>query len=142
VRNSDHAEIADWIKQQSWHKGGIVLLGMSHGGATAMDAAARPSTALHFVAAISMYPGCSMVKDIGQPLIPVQVHLGAKDTWTPCLDYNWTGYSDVHIYDAGHGFDISRGHGAVINGQRIVYRHKEARLSQERIREFLNLYLR
>jgi dienelactone hydrolase len=107
-----------------------------------MDAAARPSTALHFVAAISMYPGCGMVKDIGQPTIPVQVHLGAKDTWTPCLDYNWTGYTAVHIYDAGHAFDIARGHGNVINGQRIEYQPDAAELSRTRIQEFLNSHLR
>lgn len=140
-RNIDHIEVAAWIRQQPWHQGNIVMLGMSHGGATAMDAAAKPETAKLLAAAISMYPGCSLVKDLGKPQIPVQVHLGSKDTWTPCLDYNWTGYSEVHIYPAGHGFDITQGDGSVINGQRIVYEPKSAELSRERIREFLKTYL-
>jgi len=141
-RNIDISELIDWIKIQKWHKGDVALIGMSHGGAVAIDAAINENIYYKLKASVALYPGCTLVRsNYDNPKFPVQVHLGRQDNWTPCLSSNWSNY-ESYVYDnAGHAFDVdlpkrqSAGH-------TIWFDKEAAAISQSRIKDFLSKNLK
>jgi len=85
-RKPELVETAQWIKTQPWHKGGIALVGWSH-GATAAISIANDSSIKEFNAIAAYYPQCSGKIAIGttfdNPTVPTILFLGARDDWTP-----------------------------------------------------------
>jgi len=140
-RNQDIGELIDWIKTQSWHSGEVALIGMSHGGAVAIDAAINANTYGRLKAAVALYPGCMNIRyNYENPKIPVQVHLGKQDSWTPCLSSNWSNY-ELYVYEnAGHSFDIDRPKRQYA-GYTLWYDKEATTLSQDRIKGFLAKHL-
>jgi dienelactone hydrolase len=137
-RNLDISELADWIEKQPWHRGRIGIIGMSHGGATVIDAAINPGTFKKFSAGVALYPGCMNVRsNYENPLFPVQVHLGKQDGWTPCLSSNWSNYESYVYENAGHSFDINMPTRRFA-GYTLWFDSEATAKSQKRIREFLD----
>jgi dienelactone hydrolase len=136
-RNIDISELVDWIKIQKWHKGDVALIGMSHGGAVAIDAAINENTYPKLKASVALYPGCMLVRyNYDKPKIPVQVHLGKQDNWTPCLSSNWSNY-EFYVYEnAGHSFDMDLPKRQYA-GHTLWYDKEATIISQMRIKEFL-----
>jgi dienelactone hydrolase len=85
-RKPEIVEAAKWAKTQSWHKGGVALVGWSHGAITAIAVANDPNIK-EFSAVAAYYPGCSGKIAIGttfdNPRVPTLLFLGARDDWTP-----------------------------------------------------------
>ena len=143
-RNQDIGELVDWIKSQPWHSGEVALIGMSHGGAVAIDAAINENTYGRLKATVALYPGCINIRyNYENPKIPVQVHLGKQDSWTPCLSSNWSNANfDSYVYEnAGHSFDIDRPKRQYA-GYTLWYDKEATILSQDRIKNFLAKHLR
>ncbi|MDP3701391.1 MAG: dienelactone hydrolase family protein [Hylemonella sp.] len=69
----------NWIKQQPWHSGKIFMVGWSHGGGVAMAASTKKDLGL--TKAVAVYPWCD--SRFSDAVIPIQVHIGAADDWTP-----------------------------------------------------------
>jgi dienelactone hydrolase len=141
-RNEDIGELVDWIKTRDWHLGGVGLIGMSHGGAVAIDAAINTNTHERLKATIALYPSCINIRyNYENPKIPVQVHLGKQDNWTPCLSSNWSNYESYVYENAGHSFDIDRPKRRY-DGYTLWYDREATTLSQDRIKNFLAKHLR
>lgn len=110
--NEDVALAAAWTRQQSWHTGGLFIMGWSHGGSVALVASTKKE--LGFVKAAAIYPWCD--NHHRTAVIPVQIHMGADDDWTPphrCkslysglfgIGSNRNG-SYIEYPDATHAFD-------------------------------------
>ena len=141
-RNLDTSELAEWIQKQSWHRGKVGIIGMSHGGGTVIDAAINPATFEKISAGVALYPGCKIVRyNYDNPRFPVQVHLGKLDTWTPCLSSNWSNY-DSYVYEnAGHSFDIDMPK-RQFQGFTLWFDREATELSQSRIKAFVDKNLR
>ena len=114
-RAEDLADLAWWIKQQSWHKGGIAVIGFSAGGSTTLNIASNRDIASRFVATVSYYPACGSNpqrtypgRDFSVPLIPSLIHFGGSDDWTPPdLCYPYVQKYEHYTYpNATHGWDI------------------------------------
>ena len=114
-RAKDLADLALWIKQQSWHKGGIAVIGFSAGGSTTLNIASNRDIADRFVATVSYYPACGSspqyfypARDFSVPLIPSLIHFGGSDDWTPPdLCYPYVQKYEYYTYpNATHGWDI------------------------------------
>ena len=106
-RAEDLTQVAMWIQKQSWHSGKIGMIGFSHGGGAVTRTANETSL---ISAGVAYYPGCRWAKDIN-PQVPVQIHIGTEDTWTPsfqCVALAKTSnLYDLHLYEgATHAFDI------------------------------------
>jgi dienelactone hydrolase len=107
----------------------IALLGWSHGGSSVLatidgrDAAvaefrSRPGAPPFFRAAVAFYPGCQPWLRRWRAAVPLAIHIGEIDDWTPAapcvaLGDDAKGHDppvDVHVYaDSHHGFDAPRG---------------------------------
>lgn len=85
-RKPEIVEAAKWVKTQAWHKGGVALVGWSHGAITALAVANDP-TIKEFSAVAAYYPGCTGKIAVGttfdEPQVPTLVFLAARDDWTP-----------------------------------------------------------
>lgn len=87
-RRADAHAAAAWAGAQPWGagRGGVLLLGWSHGGSTALAAVQAPVPPGLIRAAVALYPGC---RRIGQaqpawaPAVPMLLLLAAEDDWTP-----------------------------------------------------------
>jgi dienelactone hydrolase len=123
TRRGDAIAAVDWLSTHpDVNPRGIVLLGWSHGGTTALSAlnSAGPAHARNVAAAIVFYPGCSsFLKQSFQLQAPVLMLLGEKDDWTPpgrCIELAERTRKaqpdvdlDVHLYsDSYHGFDSTQ----------------------------------
>ncbi len=97
------------LKLQSWHAGPIHLLGWSHGGTLALQVS---KLGLGVSKAVAMYPWCE--RQFANPQIPVQIHIGAADDWTPAyrcsgLYWSFVGKSLGTLFEypgAFHDFDM------------------------------------
>lgn len=140
-RSEDIPSIVNWVSDQPWHKGKIVIIGASHGGGTTAYAANDVRIKDKLAGTILFYPSCKMVREkYSNPLVPSIVYLGAKDKWTPCLDGAWDNY-EKHVYsEAGHGFDINLGYRNFM-GHDLWYDGEAARDSEKRTKDFLNKVL-
>lgn len=82
-RKYELIEAARWAKSQSWHRGGVALVGWSH-GATAALSISNDSDIKEFDVIAAYYPACNMPGvRYTSPNRPTVVFLGGQDTWTP-----------------------------------------------------------
>lgn len=131
----------------------IGLLGYSHGGWTALSAAAEPITASNggkpFAAIVAYYPICH---DDHPPLASdLQILIGGADDWSsPKACEQWVAkYADatghkplLKIYPgAFHSFDVNRPE-RVYLGHKLGYDAKAAADSFKVTRQFLDSHLR
>lgn len=113
-RADDLEEVAQTVRKENWHRGAIAVIGMSHGGATALVVGGSPKISA-ISASVALYPGCMHIaqRDVESPRIPTQVHLGEKDHWTPvssCMLVTsaFKRYHSHFVYpNAGHAYDIA-----------------------------------
>ena len=118
VRRGDALAAAAWAQARPWAApGGVVVMGWSHGGRTALTALIDPPSGL-VRAAIALYPGCAGFERAGldrAPAAPLLMLLGEADDWTdpaPCqrLAARHPGRIAAVTYPgAGHGFDALAG---------------------------------
>jgi len=113
-RSEETYEMAEFIKKQPWHKGGIGYIGFSHGGSTAIYMSDDKDNK-HIDAIVSYYPWCHAKAGAtpsvwSAPRTKTMMFLAEKDDWTPawlCTSAN-KDYI-VHIYkDAHHAFDQNK----------------------------------
>ena len=140
MRARDMVEAVDWIEQQPWHKGGIGILGFSHGGGTVIRTANITS---RIAAGVAYYPGCAQTQNA--PKFPVQIHIGTADDWTPsprCVnlarrDANY----ELFLYDGTtHAFD-SIAPPRIVLGHQLTHDPAAASLAERRSKAFFDLYL-
>lgn len=108
-RNQDFQALAKWVKAQPWHTGGVAIVGFSHGAVsgiiTANDKDNRDVDAV-----VAYYPRCDF-GGMSNPRIPVVLHLGMADDWTPpwsCVNIasGKPNFVEVNNYpNATHVFD-------------------------------------
>ena len=131
MRARDMVEAVDWIEQQPWHKGGIGILGFSHGGGTVIRTANITS---RIAAGVAYYPGCAQTQN--SPKFPVQIHIGTADDWTPsprCVN--------LFLYDGTtHAFD-SIAPPRIVLGHQLTHDPAAASLAERRSKAFFDLYL-
>ena len=102
----------------------MFVVGYCYGGSVAWLAAAR----LSGVAAASSYYGSQVPLTDEVPRVPVVAHFGRYDTGIPvegveALIARDPPRADIHLYDAGHGFNSDR---------RKDYHQPSADLARER----------
>ncbi len=140
LRAQDYEEAARWVKSQSWHRGGIAVIGFSHGGSTALNIA-NNSKVRSVDAVIAYYPSCPtqfVGETISNPRIPAQLHLGGKDTWTPpnlCGDTK--NYETFMYPNATHAFDVPRPARTYL-GYFMQSDPEATQLSKQRVKKFLD----
>jgi len=112
LRVTDTKEIAQWVLKQPWHKGKISFIGYSHGGSVGLALSNDREAATLISSVVSYYPSCNekwIRSPIGNPLIPIMVHFGDIDQWTPmaeCLQYkNHPNYKMFIYENSTHGFE-------------------------------------
>jgi dienelactone hydrolase len=145
-RNEDISSVAEWVWKQSWHKGLIGLIGFSNGGWLVLEASNRPLTN-KIAAMVAYYPWCD-VKFHGKPKIPVQIHIGKQDSWTPAEQCEPLGsVVELNIYEnAYHSFDryaprrVKPGHGEKLHV--LEYNPMATKLAAERTKDFFQHYLK
>jgi dienelactone hydrolase len=141
VRADDFESAAKWIKEQSWHSGGIAVVGFSHGGSTALSIANNPGIN-NIDAVVAYYPGCApgtIGRWIYKPRIPAQVHFGDSDDWTPAHECGaMENYQTYHYPNATHAFDIPWNRGKNKWGYNLIYNQEATELSKQRVFEFLD----
>lgn len=142
-RALDIENVAIWVKSQSWHKGGVAVLGFSHGASTALNIS-NNNNIKNIDASIAFYPYCGLQEgrdfiglSISKPRIPSQVHLGMKDTWTPPELCKYMNMYNYYSYEnATHGFDINQPR-RFLHGHWMEYDEQATNLSRNRVIEFL-----
>ncbi|MES2973879.1 MAG: dienelactone hydrolase family protein [Pseudomonadota bacterium] len=155
-RGAEAHDAARWVLQQPWASSKVGLIGFSHGGNAVLHAVASRDVERNVgtpvaTAAVAIYPGCGDLMNTDKPAIPIEFHIGEKDTWTaagPCRDLarNWS--SPIFTYaNAVHGYDIptANGFGEQSNwGVRheVRYEADATRLTMERVRTFFDQQLR
>jgi dienelactone hydrolase len=88
TRRQDAIAAAEWLaRQPGTPPGGVVLMGWSNGGSTALwtaDASREPPPGL-FRRFVALYPGCSTetASAAYRPIAPIMILVGANDDWTP-----------------------------------------------------------
>ncbi len=134
-RAQDMNAVANWIKQQPWHRGKLAVVGFSQGGAGVFSLV---SSNTPYAAAITFYPACAINAPPSSPKIPTQVHLAERDDLayirycTPTLHNS---RYESHIYkNATHVFDVNMSISTPFTHR---YDPVAARESQQRSREFL-----
>ena len=140
TRSDDFETVAKWAKNQSWHKGGVAVIGFSHGGSTALNIANNKNIK-NINAVISYYPSCNLNfvgSSIHNPKIPAQVHLAGKDDWTPSSECGLMEKYDVYHYlNATHAFDVRGKKRKNKYGYLLEYDEEATNFSKKRIEEFL-----
>ena len=142
-RNYDMVNVASWIKQQSWHKGDIGLIGFSNGGRAGLNISTNPYSE-DIKAIVAYYPLCR--ENAGQsPKIPLQIHVGTLDDWTPsyaCEQFGKETNASVYIYNgAYHGFD-NPGPRRTYLGHELGYDASADSLAQSRTKNFFKENIR
>jgi len=153
VRNSawsrtyDIEYVSQWIKQQPWHKGKIGVIGWSHGG-SAINSFAPTKRAKRSVDAMISYYGNCVTELEKNPLVPLQMHVGAKDDWTlpgPCValkEYNNPKH-DINSYpDAYHSFDLPVAYRIKWGGHALAWDEFAATQSAIKTKEFFDKNLK
>jgi dienelactone hydrolase len=110
-RAEDYDRVVEWLRDKPWHQGKIGILGFSHGAIGGMFYATENNKAKKVSAVVGYYPHCGYGGF--NPNIPVQIHIGALDDWTPaslCTVLNGRGHFDIHVHpEAHHVFDSPYG---------------------------------
>lgn len=149
-RNADLQDAAEWIQRQPWHKGKIGIIGYSHGGSAVLHAVGYRNSK-HISAAVAFYPGCSsyiVMQDYRYGYMPVQIHSGTADQWTPANRCRKEIYGvddqpfEFFTYEgATHSFDMP-GPSSVVQGHPLVYDPVAASLAEKRTREFFEKHIK
>lgn len=139
---------AKWIKSQTWGKSTIGVIGFSHGAWSTLYAVSKNEiirevgTTL-ISSAVAMYPYCDTSRIFDTVALPVQIHVGNLDTWTPAsmcqdLSRNWGILDNSFVYaDSYHGFDRHNTNIAVAG--HILRSNPTADVTaRSRIKEFLS----
>jgi dienelactone hydrolase len=147
-RAVDIAEAAKWVIEQPWHKGKVGLIGYSHGGSTALNIVGDKHIK-HISAVVAYYPPCwkfFVGQDYRYGFIPLQIHGGDQDFWTPPSVCNKliSGPTDqpydLFIYKgATHSFNFN--YSGTIYGQYMTYNNEVDKLAAGRTREFFNKHI-
>ena len=147
-RVEDTKQIARWVKQQSWHIGKISFIGYSHGGSVALAIANDPETSLLVSSAVAYYPNCDsgyIGSRIDKPLIPILLHLGEADNWTPmagCIQHkDKPNYQMVVYKNATHAWE-SGFNGTAIGKWPIRFNLEATHAAEVLTEEFFNKTLR
>jgi dienelactone hydrolase len=140
-RADDLLTTAEYIQTQPWHKGKIGAIGFSHGGSTVLNLASRDQKLINV--AVSYYPWCghsyNRTNNNYIAKIPLQSHLAENDDWTPVqyCDYLYH-EKEAYLYKgATHSFDIDYQKRIVLS-HKLQYHPQAAKLSKERVKEFLD----
>ena len=139
---------AKWISDQPWGKAKIGVIGFSHGAWTTLYAVSKNEIAREvgttiISSAVAFYPYCDSSRFFDSPEIPIQIHVGNLDTWTPStlcndLSRNWNISNSLFIYvDSHHGFDRSNTNISVA-GHALRSNPDANALARIRTREFLS----
>jgi dienelactone hydrolase len=143
-RNEDIAAVANWIVKQKWHKGKIGVIGFSNGGSAILQASNHLLTD-KISAMVAYYPWCGE-GDYNNPKIPVQIHIGMRDRWTPAS--RCEPFKDAYNYNtyetATHSFEINappRDYTSRWGPQRLEYDPVSANLAEKRSKEFFAKFL-
>lgn len=150
---------AKWVMSQEWSERKVGVVGFSHGAWAALHAstkqdAEREIGASYLTSAVAFYPYCGYSFNFFSRHIPLQIHIGKDDNWTPttmCKDLarNWDlGDNYFEYTNAHHGFDridtdlsIQGTDGAV--GMRTLRSDSEANKAARRhVRHFFDKTLR
>ena len=149
-RSIDIRDATKWILQQSWHRGKIGIIGYSHGGSAVLHTVGHRDSK-HISAAVAFYPGCSSYfvgQDYRYGYIPVQIHTGTGDQWTPAHRCR----KEIHgvddqpfeffAYDgATHSFDMP-GLSYTFQGHFLAYDSAATKLAENRTREFFEKHVK
>lgn len=116
-RARDFAIAIAWVRSQQWHRGEVVLIGFSQGGAGVlafadaqkMSRMKLPSTDSEPpIAAAIFYPACGFSSPPENPRMPILMLLGEQDRFS---DPGWCGtlpnkaYTRILLRNATHSFD-------------------------------------
>lgn len=107
-RSLDFERVTDYIRQQSWHNGGVAIFGFSHGAVSGIVAANNKRKFIDAV--VAYYPNCKF-PGMSEPNVPILMHLGMADNWTPpenCLYLakRNSNFKETQTYEnATHVFD-------------------------------------
>lgn len=107
---------AKWVMSQEWSEKKVGVLGFSHGAwatlyASTQQDAEREIGASYLTSAVAFYPYCETTLNFLSRKLPLQIHIGQDDDWTPatmCKDLarNWNlGENHFEYERAHHGFD-------------------------------------
>lgn len=140
-RTRDLIAAAEWAAQQPWHTGKIGAIGYSAGG-HAVTYFAEETNHGRIAAVVGYYPWCNPFG--ADPKIPVQIHIGTKDDWTPHKRCQWPHYEskrEVHYYEgAAHSFDDERGPRTVL-GHFLASDPVATKAAAEKSRAFFDRHL-
>ena len=139
---------AKWIAGQPWGKAKIGVIGFSHGAWSTLYAVSKNEIAREvgttiISSAVAFYPYCDSSRFFDLPAMPIQIHIGNLDTWTPstlCADLsrNWSISNNLFVYiDSYHGFDRSNTHISVA-GHTLRSNQDSNTLARTRTKDFLN----
>ncbi len=152
TRSIDVSNLAEYIRQQPYHSGKIAVIGFSHGGSTVMNIA-NNSTINNIDAAVAFYPSCYDKVWFGKrydfiglpysnPKIPVQIHFGERDTWTPPKECtNIDQYEHYTYKNATHAFDMQLP-SRTAYGYYMEYNSEADQISKVRTKQFLDKNLK
>ena len=107
---------AKWILEQPWSSPQVGIIGFSHGAWASLHAATvedmnRELGSSYITSAVALYPYCGSSFHFYRRNIPLQIHIGTDDNWTPssiCKDLakRWQMHDQYFEYQgAHHGFD-------------------------------------
>ena len=142
-RNIDVSAVAEWVSTQKWHKGKIGVIGFSHGGWTILRASNNPLTD-KISAMVAYYPWCDV--ELGMPKVPVQIHIGLTDEWTPisrCTPIK-NAYDFYSYENTTHSFDIDvppRKYKSSFGEQYLEHNPVTAKQAEQRSKEFFKKYI-
>lgn len=139
----DAVSVSNWAKQQPWHQGKIGYFGVSQGGESALAIASWINDGT-FSAIVALYPWCNP-KHNPTINIPMQIHIGADDDWTParqCDYYKQFSNFDMNEYpNTVHGYERP-GPVRYAFGHKIEYNAETTAVSMERSKKFFDRYLK
>lgn len=149
-RARDMLAAGGWVAAQTWHRGGIGLIGVSQGGAGGFAMLDRllmerlrilqPGQDYPITAVVAFYPACPILAPPPVPALPTQLHLAERDnlSWIArCGDTAHPLYAR-HVYaGATHAWDARIGEP---QRSRLIFTQEfnpeVTRLSRQRAREF------
>lgn len=160
-RSVDAHMVAKWVQQQNWSTQNVGAIGFSHGGNTAVDIAVkehytREVGESYIKASVSLYPYCAYHYYFYNTGIPLQIHIGLSDDWTPanlCVDLSrkWNLGENFFTYpNAYHGYDRVGANFTVMGTStmadlkpRVLQYNPEANaLTRQRTKVFFDAHLR
>lgn len=140
-RAFDAIAVAEWLKKQPWHEGKIGFIGYSHGATQGEFLSKMSDTGISAI--VEYYPLCQ--KHERKNYVPVQIHIGTADTWTPskeCEPYIGRENYDVNIYEgATHSFERPAPP-RTVGRHRLEYDQRASDAAEKRTKEFFDKYLK